>query len=374
VGAVAGRPARRHKRSGTYRAYRPDELRSRSSCWSRRFNAARQSSIGTTADGGPGDAGLEGLARFLLRWRQSRRPASRAYRCPLGRWHSPSWQRMKVSRRQLHAQCAAGRQQHHGLRKACYRAGEGARGVIAGVDALHRALLPDERLHGLRGVQNWIGGSDWQSSRCRVRAAAPRTGACSDAGSLEYASGGTHAPLVQLRSCMRSSKTIHPYVDGNGRVGRALLHHGADPSWSDAFGGSADQFGAADAVRRVCRALTAIVTTVRRWRRSAAEALSSWMELFLESTSIAVDSSWPICRRVGGTPGRLGRALSLLARRAGGAERPRAGSAVARLIELLPEAPVMTARRSNACWGCPFRPRVRRRRACRGRHRYQATD
>lgn len=32
--------------------------------------------------------------------------------------------------------------------------------TIDGVDALHRALLPDGRLHGLRKRQNWIGGSD----------------------------------------------------------------------------------------------------------------------------------------------------------------------------------------------------------------------
>jgi len=47
------------------------------------------------------------------------------------------------------------------LRKAATELAKAPEVSMAGVDALHRALLPDERLHGLRGVQNWIGGSDW---------------------------------------------------------------------------------------------------------------------------------------------------------------------------------------------------------------------
>ena len=33
--------------------------------------------------------------------------------------------------------------------------------TVEDIEALHRALLPDEKHHGLRRVQNWIGGSSW---------------------------------------------------------------------------------------------------------------------------------------------------------------------------------------------------------------------
>lgn len=33
--------------------------------------------------------------------------------------------------------------------------------TVAGIDDLHRALLPDERQQGTRRVQNWVGGSDY---------------------------------------------------------------------------------------------------------------------------------------------------------------------------------------------------------------------
>ena len=41
---------------------------------------------------------------------------------------------------------------------------------------------------------------------------------------VSYASGGVHAPLVQAALVHAQLETIHPYTDGNGRVGRALIH------------------------------------------------------------------------------------------------------------------------------------------------------
>jgi hypothetical protein len=43
------------------------------------------------------------------------------------------------------------------LRKAATELAKSSSVTVEGIDELHHALLPDERHHGLRKVQNWIG-------------------------------------------------------------------------------------------------------------------------------------------------------------------------------------------------------------------------
>jgi Fic family protein len=100
-----------------------------------------------------------------------------------------------------------------------------------GVDeivAIHRRLLeraPHKRIAGrLRTQQNWIGGNDYTSCGADYvpppaeeidRLLVDLCGAINDE---------SLSPLVQAALVHAQFETIHPFEDGNGRTGRALVH------------------------------------------------------------------------------------------------------------------------------------------------------
>lgn len=90
---------------------------------------------------------------------------------------------------------------------------------------LHAALLPEEpQHHGIRTVQNWIGGSDHHPLDADfVPPDSERVPALLD-DLVDYLRGGGHSPIVQAGLAHAQFETIHPFTDGTGRVGRALIH------------------------------------------------------------------------------------------------------------------------------------------------------
>jgi Fic family protein len=92
--------------------------------------------------------------------------------------------------------------------------------------ALHRELLAgtrDERWGGvIREEQNWIGGVN----PCRAAYVPPPHDHVLELleDLCSYISGDDHSPIVQAALAHAQFETIHPFVDGNGRVGRALIH------------------------------------------------------------------------------------------------------------------------------------------------------
>lgn len=93
---------------------------------------------------------------------------------------------------------------------------------------IHRVLMdrsPRPELGGVvREQQNWIGGSSYNP--CRAVFVPPPA---EEVKSLlndvvGYTNGDKHSPLVQAAIAHAQFETIHPFVDGNGRTGRALIH------------------------------------------------------------------------------------------------------------------------------------------------------
>lgn len=91
---------------------------------------------------------------------------------------------------------------------------------------LHAALLSDEpRHHGLRTVQNWIGGpSHYHPLDADFVPPDPNSVAALMTDLVSDLNGARHSAIVQAALVHAQFETIHPFTDGNGRVGRALIH------------------------------------------------------------------------------------------------------------------------------------------------------
>lgn len=93
---------------------------------------------------------------------------------------------------------------------------------------IHRVLMdrsPRPELGGVvREQQNWIGGSS--HNPCSAVFVPPPAeqveGLLDDV--VEYTNNDEHSPLVQAAIAHAQFETIHPFADGNGRTGRALIH------------------------------------------------------------------------------------------------------------------------------------------------------
>jgi Fic family protein len=200
----------------------------------------------------------------------------------------------------------------------------------------HRRLLDRTRLaeHAgrVRTEQNWIGGSS--HNPCSASFVPPPDDVVPEllADLLEFCNGDDLPPVVQAAVAHAQFETIHPFVDGNGRVGRVLIHL---------------------VLRRrglATRSLPPVSLVLATWSRdyvdgltatrylgpptgqSAAEGTNRWIALFAAAVRRAVDDAVQFEEYV-----------SLLQDEwRAGLGRVRARSATDLLLRALPGAPVLT--------------------------------
>ena len=212
----------------------------------------------------------------------------------------------------------------------------------------HRLLMAGTRLeeHGgrMRTVQNWIGGSGYNP--CSASFVPPPPECVPDLldDLCSFCNDDSLPTLAQAAIAHAQFETIHPFVDGNGRTGRALIHL---------------------ALRRRglgLRALSPISLILATWSQDYIAGLSntryvgapdsgeaytginSWIALFAEACARAVEDAGQFEERV--------RALQASWRERVG--RVRSDSTVTLLIEALPAAPVLTTTTATELVGRSF--------------------
>jgi Fic family protein len=190
--------------------------------------------------------------------------------------------------------------------------------------ALHRTLLEgtrDGEIAGkLRRSQNWIGG-DELSPRNAEFVPPPHELVPDLLSDLCGFAGRDDIPAVAQAAIVHAQfETIHPFADGNGRVGRCLIHvvlrqRGVTPNYVPPV----SLILATDA-RSYVGGLTA-------YRRGA---VGEWSAVFAQALRSAGLRAVEFAERI----------AALEERWRDAAGRPRAGSAAERIIQMLPAQPV----------------------------------
>jgi len=332
------------QRSGRYQRYVPDTIDGLALAidgeLSRRVTAVERSIRALNV---PGAETLAGIARFLLR--------SEAIASSRIEGIAPSAQQIALAElgqsetvRGVSEQARLVANNMTVVRRSTTELVEAETLTVGHIVGLHQALLPDQpRHHGLRTVQNWIGGSDWSPIGADFVPPDHDGVPALMADLVDYMNGAAHAPLIQAAVVHAQFETIHPFTDGNGRVGRALIH---------------TILARRGLTERAVLPISLVLATLRdryvaglnAYRHGApaagAEASSSinkWLDTFVQAAVIAVEQSETLMGLIDDLRSEWTERLCSHRKSVGLRATPRADSAVARLLIQLPEAPVVTA-------------------------------
>jgi len=222
------------------------------------------------------------------------------------------------------------------------------RGDVITVEHLleaHRHLLDGTRLHEFGGKiredQNWIGGSSFNP--CSAEFVTPPPELVDDLVEdlCAFCNGDDLPAVVQAAMAHAQFETIHPFVDGNGRIGRALIHlvlrrrglavRVLPPISLILATWSQDYVAGLSATRYVGKPTS----------NAARAGANQWIALFATACRRAIEDAETFERRVSALQSRWRRRLG----------RVRAKSAADLLIGALPGAPVVTVNDAAALIG-----------------------
>lgn len=214
---------RRARRSGNYRSYQPDPLLEGPLVLPVEHERLIASAEQAVRDVAGDSSDLAGVARFLLR--------SEAIASSRIEGIAPSVRQVALAELGSEERMPDVKEMAQLVANNMIVV-ERARTALVAADAittdhlvtLQTALLPEEPdKHGIRDVQNWIGHSDSPLDAMFVPPPPEAVPALME-DLLDYLATASHAPIVQAALAHAQFETIHPFVDGNGRVGRSLIH------------------------------------------------------------------------------------------------------------------------------------------------------
>lgn len=215
------------------------------------------------------------------------------------------------------------------MQLAIERASSGEAVGVEDIAAIHRVLLaraPNAHVAGcIRTTQNWIGGNDYNPCGAAFVPPPPEEVDHLLADVCGFCAGESLPPLVQAAIAHAQFEIIHPFADGNGRTGRALVQIILRRRrLAPAFVPPISVMLARDRAR-----YTDGLTAFREDR------IADWLQMFAVAASRAADLAVRYGERVATLQHRWREQLRALS-------NPRSDAAAWAIIDALPAHPVVT--------------------------------
>lgn len=333
--------SRRARTGGIYRTYLPDLLHSRRidvpASLSHKASRVEQLILALSNRGplhrtGPG---LEGISRFLLRSEaisssriegiapQPDKVAIAELRSEPGAPSVPS-----VAQRVAN-NIALLQQLSEKLRRA-------ETVGLAEIVESQEFFLDNPRTSGIREIQNWIGGFDYSPLKAEFVPPPPELVPELMDDVIEYLNGATHGALIQAALVHAQFEAIHPFADGNGRIGRALIHvvlqrrglvnYPVIPvsmvlgAWSDRY-----------------------VHGLTRFRENDPDGLQEWLDIFISATEEATTQAARLSQEINDLRAEWRQRVDAHRKARGMTRALRSDSVQASILENIPDHPLLTA-------------------------------
>lgn len=215
--------------------------------------------------------------------------------------------------------------------------------TTADLCALQHVIEP--RLeYGLRTEQNWVGGSGWSPLRAQF-VPPPESDVPRLVDNLaQFITATEGNPVVRAAIAHAQFETIHPFVDGNGRTGRALIH---------------SVLRRADAVRNSLIPISTVfagnvdayISGLTGFRQEPA-LLDEWVIAFAEATERAAANAVKLAQLVSELDEELAEQFVSFRRESGVVPNaPRRDAVTVKILDTLAEEPVLTAESVTSRFG-----------------------
>lgn len=300
-----------------------------------------------------GVAELPGLAPLLLR---SEAAASSFMEDIAPRAGQVAFEELRAVDDERHARSAAVQVADNVrvMRRAMHGLAAAPRIELADLLGLQRDLFAGDEEHGqLREFQNWLGRDTHPLDAVYVPPSADRVSRLME-DLVAYVNDASSPPIIQADLAHAQLETIHPFPDGNGRIGRALIHlilerrgvsvGAALPISLVLMTRREDYIAGLEAFRHVGPVDGPEATT----------AANQWLRVFLAAVLDATQQARVIAEDLAEIQASWIRRLVEFRTSCGrSATAPRAGSNAERLLRGLVDTPVLTADTARELHGLP---------------------